>query len=166
MMGYPNQSAAAHAKPIVDWPDELVDLYRASYRGHVQLAFLMLGSRHEAEEIVQDAVVELGSRWESVQSPAAYLRRSVVNGAIGLLRHRKVVERHRTDPPPPHAPDHLVELRDALLRLPARQRAAIALRFVEGLDDVDIARLLDCRRSTVRSLVSRGLTTLRLEVPK
>lgn len=148
------------------WPNELVDLYQQTYRGHVQLAYAMVGSREEAEEIVQDAVVALAERWRRVDRPGPYLRRSVVNGAIGLLRHRGVVMRHRIDPPPPGEPAHLVELRDCLLRLPERQRAAVVLRYVAGLDDEGIADALGCRRATVRSLVSRGLTTLRSEATR
>ena len=150
----------------MEWPDELVDLYQVTYRRHVQLAYLIVGSRHEAEEIVQDAVLALGRTWSSVESPPAYLRRSVVNGAIGLLRRREVAARHELDPPPAGAPDYLVELRDILLRLPERQRAAIALRYIERLEDHEIAAALECRRATVRSLIARGLKTLRLEVPK
>lgn len=150
----------------MEWQDELVDLYEASYRDHVQLAYLMIGSRHEAEEVVQDAVLELGRFWRAVENPAAYLRRSVVNGAIGLLRRRDVAHRHRVDPPPPEVPRYLVELRDCLLRLPERQRAAIVLRYFERLQDADIAEVLGCGRSTVRSLISRGLKTLRAEVPR
>lgn len=150
----------------MEWPDQLVDLYEATYRNHVQLAYLMIGSRHEAEEVVQDAVLALGRSWRTVDNPAAYLRRSVVNGAIGLLRRRDVAERNRVDPPPPEMPRYLVEMHDCLLRLPERQRAAIVLRYLERLDDADIAQVLGSRRSTVRSLISRGLTTLRAEVPR
>jgi len=147
------------------WPDELVALYRRSYRPLVQQAYLLLGSRAEAEEVVQDAVVALHGRWAQVRAPESYLRRSVVNGAFGRLRRRAVAERRPPpDPAPAGAPSHLVELRDVLLRLPARQRAAIVLRHVADLPDDEIASILGCRRSTVRSLVARGLAALRLEV--
>ena len=149
-----------------DWPDGLVALYEQSYRDHVRLAYAMVGSRHEAEEIVQESVVEIGRRWDEIERPAPYLRRAVVNRAIGLLRRREVEQRHQVDPPPPHEPERLVELRDSLLGLPERQRAAIVLRFVTDLDDEAIAEILDCRRGTVRSLISRGLATLRSEVPR
>lgn len=148
------------------WPDELVDLYERAYRGHVQLVYAMIGSRHQAEEVVQDAIVELAERWSSVGSPAPYLRRSVVNGAIAVLRRRDIADRHRVDPPPPGEPVRLVELRDCLLRLPERQRAAVVLRHIADLDDAAIAEALGCRPGTVRSLISRGLKSLRSEVPR
>lgn len=166
MMGHSYPTTPVCEVPVIEWPDELVDLYQATYRRHVQLAFVMVGSRDEAEELVQDAVFELARAWPGVESPPAYLRRSVVNRAIGLLRRRAVEHRHRVDPPPPSAPRYLVELRDVLLGLPERQRAAIALRYLEGLDDAEIARALGCKRATVRSLIFRALRTLRSEVPK
>jgi RNA polymerase sigma factor (sigma-70 family) len=52
-------------------------------------------------------------------------------------------------------------MRRALLALPVRQRAAIVLRYYEDLPEAQIAELLRCRPATVRSLVSRGLDTLR-----
>jgi RNA polymerase sigma factor (sigma-70 family) len=54
--------------------------------------------------------------------------------------------------------DHVQVL---LARLPARQRAALVLRYFADLPDQEIADMLDCRVGTVRSLISRGLATLR-----
>ena len=48
-----------------------------------------------------------------------------------------------------------------LAGLPPRQRAALTLRYVHDLEDDAIAAALGCRRGTVRSLLSRGLSTLR-----
>ena len=146
------------------WPDDLVALYRRDYRALVRHAYLLVGSRAEAEEVVQDAVVQLRLHWDDVRAPERYLRRSVVNGAFGLLRRREVAERRQPDPPPPDEPSHLVELRDVLLGLPERQRAVIVLRHVADLPDEEIAEILGCRRSTVRSLAARALAALRLEV--
>ena len=55
-------------------------------------------------------------------------------------------------------------MHDALLRLPERQRAAMVLRFYEDLSDVQTAEVLRCSPGTVRSLVSRGMKTLRSEL--
>ena len=64
-----------------------------------------------------------------------------------------------SDPPTQSAPDP--ELWARLLRLPRQQRAAVVLRYWEGLDDAEIADVLSCRPVTVRAHVSRGLATLR-----
>jgi len=55
-------------------------------------------------------------------------------------------------------------MHQALMRLPERQRAAIVLRFYEDPSDVQTAEVLRCSPGTVRSLVSRGMKTLRSEL--
>jgi RNA polymerase sigma factor (sigma-70 family) len=55
-------------------------------------------------------------------------------------------------------------MHEALLRLPERQPTAIVLRFYEDLSDVQTAEILRCSPGAVRSLVSRGLKTLRSEL--
>lgn len=149
----------------VTWPDELGALYREQYAGYVQLAYLLVGSSAVADEIVQDAFLAVRHRWDAVRtSPGGYLRQAVVNGARARLRRGRVEDRHVWDPPPPDAPGELVELRDALARLPLPQRTAIVLRFWGDLPDEETAAVLQCRVGTVRSHISRGVTTLRKEL--
>ena len=164
VMGISPRTCGQDNAVTVAWPDDFVALYQESYRPLVRLAYLMLGSRAEAEEAVQDAVLAVHRPVGEVADPGPYLRRAVVNRAIGILRRRTVADRHVPDPPPEEQPAHLVELRDLLLSLPERQRAAIVLRYVEDVPDRDIAVTLGCREATVRSLVARGLKTLRAEV--
>ena len=58
-----------------------------------------------------------------------------------------------------------MDLRDALVRLllqlPARQRAALVLRYWEQLTDAEAAAVLGCAEGTVKSAVSRGLARMR-----
>jgi DNA-directed RNA polymerase specialized sigma24 family protein len=49
-------------------------------------------------------------------------------------------------------------------KLPHRQRAALVLRFYEDLPEREIARALGCRAGTVKSLVLRGLASMREEM--
>jgi RNA polymerase sigma factor (sigma-70 family) len=49
-------------------------------------------------------------------------------------------------------------------RLPRKQRAALVLRYYEGLSDNEIAEVLDCAVGTVRAHISRALATLRAHV--
>lgn len=56
------------------------------------------------------------------------------------------------------------QLGTELRKLPPRQRAVVVLRFYEGLNDVEIAAALRCPRGTVRSLQSRALKRLRVEM--
>lgn len=143
---------------------ELEALYRDEYPGLVRLARLLLGVTGGGEDLVQDAFVRVAARpggLDGIANPAAYLRTAVVNACRSEQRHQSVVGRREPRPPEPEFPAHLGEFADALAGLPERQRAAIVLRHHCDLADDEIAALLGCRRSTVRSLVKRGLASLK-----
>ena len=137
------------------------ELHQARYAAMVRLATLLSGSAATAEDIVQDAFVKLIERWDRVEQPSAYLRASVVNACAGHHRHREVVRRHTTPPVLTVVDPEGFVLRDAVLRLPARQRAVLVLRFYEDLPEAEIAALLHCRVGTVKSALHRGLAQLR-----
>ncbi len=159
-----NDPSVMSATRAGDWPEELLAEYTERFSALVRVATMIIGSRAEAEEIVQDAFISTARNWPHVDHVRPYLRRAVVNGSNGVLRRRRTSERFEPDAPPPEAPDQLVDLRDLLLTLPSRQRAVLILRFVEDLADEDIAMVLGCRRSTVRSLAARGLALIRKEL--
>jgi len=134
------------------------------YAGHftelVRLATLLSGSVDAAPDLVQDCFVRLHGRWASVREPLPYVRRSVVHACAS--HHRRAAVVRRNPPAEPRASElGADELQDALAALPARQRAAVVLRYYGDLPDADIARALRCREGTVRSLVSRALADLR-----
>ena len=57
--------------------------------------------------------------------------------------------------------DERQDMTARLATLPRKQRAAVVLRYYEGLDDTEIAAALGCSAGTVRSHISRALGTLR-----
>jgi RNA polymerase sigma-70 factor (sigma-E family) len=137
------------------------ELYEVLFEPMVRVAYLMVGERAVAEDVTQDAFAQLHRRWDAVDQPAAYVRASIVNGC---RQHHRRRARERARFPelirPELAPDTLVVL-DAVARLPFRQRAALVMRFYEDRPDAEIAAALGCRPATVRSLVHRGLQSLR-----
>lgn len=148
----------------------LADLYVAHARDGIRLAYLLTGDRTLAEDLVQDAFARLVGRLQHLRDRGAfgaYLRRTIVNLATSHFRRRRVerayLERVAAAPAvETNANDDLDEaMHTALLRLPERQRAAIVLRFYEDLSDVQTAEILRCSPGTVRSLVTRGMKTLR-----
>ncbi len=148
------------AEPLL--PETFEALYLAEYRSMVRLAFVMVEG--SAEEVVQDAFAKIYERWGSIDRPRAYLRTCVVNGSRDVLRRRRLAVWRRPDPVPEVAElgaDHLL---DALGALTPRQRAAVVLRYYEDLSERQTADALGCSVSAVKSLVSRGLETLRAEV--
>ena len=127
----------------------------------VRVAFLILGSRADAEDVAQDAFARVHLRGDRVDRPGAYLRRCVVNGALDVLRRRKLADRVRSLRAENSTALGADELSDALAALPDRQRAALVLRFYQGLSEREVAEALDVRPGTAKSLVHRGLANLR-----
>jgi RNA polymerase sigma factor (sigma-70 family) len=146
-------------EPGID-DDSFSAVYREHYPALMRVAFLMTGSNETAEDVVQDTFVRCRLRIPSLDHPASYLRAAVVNECRSV--HRRS-QRTVAEPPNVHGeiPTELLELQDALIALPWRQRAAIVLRYFVDVPDGEIARTLGCRPSTVRSLVRRGIETLR-----
>ena len=135
-------------------------VYAAVYRDLLRVAFVLTGSAPAAEDVVHDVFAKIGPRIDTLAEPASYLRVAVVNRCRSL--HRREVAAPRADQADNTMMDvGLVELRDSLLALPIRQRSAIVLRYLCDLPEEEIAAILKCRRSTVRTLVRRGLAELR-----
>jgi RNA polymerase sigma-70 factor (sigma-E family) len=151
----------------------LGDLYVRHAPEGIRLAFLLTGDRALAEDLVQEAFARLVGRLRHLRDPGAlsyYLRRTVVNLATSHFRRRRVerayLERAAGAPQPETSANEELDatMHDALLHLSERQRAAIVLRFYEDLSDVQTAEILRCSPGTVRSLVARGMKTLRSEL--
>jgi RNA polymerase sigma factor (sigma-70 family) len=135
-------------------------VYAAAYRNLLRVAFVLTGSAPAAEDVVHDVFAKVGPKIDTLDEPAAYLRVAVVNRCRSL--HRRDAAAPKPDDPADAVMDvGLVELRDALIALPIRQRSAIVLRYLCDLPEGEIASNLNCRPSTVRSLVRRGLAELR-----
>jgi RNA polymerase sigma-70 factor (sigma-E family) len=155
----------------MDADEAVADLLGNAGDRLLRLAFQLCHDRASAEDLMQQALEQVYRRWRrpgaDVQYSEAYARRAIVNEYLRRRRLRSATELI-TDAVPEvasAAPDALVAERDAMWRalgeLPARQRAALVLRFYEQLPDRDIAALVGCRVATVRSLVARGLHALR-----
>lgn len=144
-------------------------LYRERRADSLRLAHLLVGDRAQAEELVHDAFLRVLPRIDELDNPAGYLRTVLVNACRDAGRRATRAKGHPSDPVPPVPPPDLPLASSAvwaeLLRLPERQRIALCLRFYDDLPDSEIAEILDVRPATVRSLVHRGLATLKEAVP-
>lgn len=144
---------------------------RAHSDGLYRTAFLLVGSRPAAEDLLQDTLSNLYPQWSRVAAadvPLAYVRRSLVNRFVSQRRAgsgRDVAMWELPDRWDGRDMAETVALRGTLWQLlhaiPERQRAAIVLRHFHDLPEPEIAAVLGCRPVTVRSLISRGLATMR-----
>ncbi|MFQ5557578.1 MAG: sigma-70 family RNA polymerase sigma factor, partial [Acidimicrobiales bacterium] len=147
------------------WPAELLALYVAQRTSLVRLAYLAIGDRETAEELVQDAFVATHRHWAAVRRPSAYVRAAVINRCRSWTR-RQVMERERRPEPAEPAMLEADELWDALQKLDATRRTAIVLRYYEDRSSAEIAAIIGCRPVTVRTAIHRGLRQLRREIER
>lgn len=151
--------------------DDLAELYRAEHLALVRLARLITGSRELAEEAVHDAFLTVFQHRASVRVPVAYLRRAVINHCHSVVR-RAAVERRKLElvgnrcgpHPEPVLTPELDDVWRSLDVLSVDQRTALVLRYHEDLTIAQIADAMGKRPGTVKSMLSRGLDKLRLEV--
>jgi RNA polymerase sigma-70 factor (sigma-E family) len=139
----------------------------------MRFATVLTGQAWLAEDLVSDVLCRAYERWDhigAVAEPHAYVRRMVLNDFLSWRRRlARTAPRADIEPARPHTDgaDERAE-RDAMIRrlaeLPRRQRAAVVLRYYLGLADAEIADLLGCRETTVRSQISRALATLRIDL--
>jgi RNA polymerase sigma-70 factor (sigma-E family) len=148
---------------------EFRDFLASQYDRLCWLRLLLTGSRAEAEELAQEALVRTWWRWKLVrrpEDPASYARKVLVNRRRSLLRRAAVEARSLARPRAeelvvPAGDERALVLWQAVQALPARQRAVLVLRFREDLTEVEVARLLGLPLGTVKSLGHRALARLR-----
>lgn len=140
--------------------------------GHLLgFAFLLVGNRHDAEDLVQQALLRTAGRWPAArQSPAGYSRTVLLNLVRDRWRARQRRDAETLSPDLtalPSATDAAAAVLDRQLllracrRLPLQQRAVLVLRFWEDLSVEETAAVLGCTAGTVKSHTYRALARLR-----
>jgi RNA polymerase sigma-70 factor (sigma-E family) len=130
------------------------------------------GDTHSAEDALQSAFAKAYASWRRVSAadrPDAYVLRMAINEVLGVRRRAWWrAERPTAVPEPQTSADaHEPGFADrdavwqAVLALPARQRAVIVLRYYEDLSEQTIAETLGCSRGTVKSQAAAALKKLR-----
>jgi RNA polymerase sigma-70 factor (sigma-E family) len=134
----------------------------------LRTAYLLVGDRHTAEDLVQVAFAKLYLSWDKVRDREAldgYVRRILVNEHNSLWRRAWKRREHSSDQVPEigrhDAYDEGSDLWPVIQTLPRRTRAVIVLRYYEQLSEAEIAEALGISRGTVKSQASRGLALLR-----
>ncbi|MEI7032619.1 SigE family RNA polymerase sigma factor [Streptomyces pratensis] len=135
-----------------------------------RLAFLLTGEADTADDLAADAFVALWDRWDRVRAadhPVAYARGVVANMARsrvrGAVRERRRValfwsrRSEQTDGPDVAA---VLDVREALRRLPFRKRACVVLRHALDLSEKDTALALGISVGTVKSQTSKAMAEL------
>ena len=134
----------------------------------------MLGSRAEAEDVAQEAMLRLwkiAPDWRQGEAEVStWLYRVVANLCTDRLRSRRAgVPFDQVPEPQDESPSvaarmqedrRMQALAQGLAALPERQAQAVALRHLEGLSNPEIAQIMDISVRSVESLTARGKRAL------
>ncbi len=138
--------------------------------------YYRVGNRPEAEDLTEQVFLKA---WEAIHrfrwqgKPfLAWLYRLAHNVLVDHLRSRKIAvslddDRRHIDPPSEAATRELGQRLDAdllaraLSELTPDQQQVLVLKFLDGFDNEQVARVMDRREGTIRALQMRGLQSLR-----
>jgi RNA polymerase sigma-70 factor (ECF subfamily) len=135
-------------------------LFATEFRPVARTVYLIVHDQGRAEDITQDAFVELLRRWHRISRydrPGAWVRRIAIRMAIreaGRERRRSAAEVEAE--PPAIAQPADIDLLRAVGSLPPMQRAAVVLFYFEDRPVAELADILSCADATVRVHLSRG----------
>ena len=130
----------------------------------LRTAYLLTGDHHDAEDLVQSALIKVVPKWARIKGrPEPYVRRVLARESASRWRGRRWRE-VTTDVVPEsvhHDSTDRIALLEDLRRLSPRQRAVIVLRYFDDLGEADTAAALGISVGTVKSHVRDALERLR-----
>src|SRR5581483_174308 len=141
--------------PGGSYEDAFGQLHAVAYR----VAYRILGSREDAEDVTQEALIRTGLSWRRVHEfGEAWVAKVASDLAIDVWRRRQRAAAKRT--PAPHHTDPLRAVEDraalnlALRSLPRRQREVVVLRYLADMPEAAVAATLGCSAGTVKQHAS------------
>ena len=171
---------ATHLKAVAKPPEELERLFREHYNLVFRTAYRVTGNAVDAEDVLQTIFLRLAKRkeFDLSPSPASYFHRAAINTALDLVRSRgkvgvvpleeiehDLIENPSLSPEARHAGGELRGvIHQAIARLGGRAAEAFVLRYLEGYDNREIARILGTSQMVVAVILHRARTRLRKEI--
>src|ERR1022692_4964894 len=151
------------------------EFYEANYARTVALVTALLGDRHEAQDVAQEAFARAlarGSRLGSYELPEAWVRKVAVRIAIDSTRRVrraiglsvKLTAQRQAPEPAPEESLTFSPLGGALMRLPMREREVLVLHYLADLPVQTIARDCGLPSGTVKARLAAGRRRLEREL--
>ena len=174
-------AAVRTLKPVQNPPGELESLFRAHHDRVFRTAHRITGSAADAEDVLQTVFLRLikgGESYDFATHPEAYLSRAAINASLDLLRSRNrsravgldevnvaSIESKVRNPEAQQADRELqLLIRQAVARLGETAGEMFVLRYYEGYDNQEIAKLLGTSQMVVGVVLHRARTKLRKEI--
>jgi len=154
---------------------QLADYISARWPALVRYATVVCGDPDDAEELVQATLVRVAGRWWRLRDRHdidAYVRTAIIRGHLNLRSRLRRREIRRAEPPSiavldsSESVNRSVDIRRALAALPPRQRAVLALRYLDDMTEAQAAEVLGCSIGTVKSQASKAIAALRERFPE
>lgn len=147
------------------------DFAAGRYAALLRSAYLLTGNHHDAEDLVQIALVKAVGVWSKIQDdPEPYVRRILVNENISRWRRQRgrevavsAVPRDESIGADPA--EERMDLAAALARLTAKQRTVLVLRYYDDLTERQTAAVMGVALGTVKSQTRDALAALRRVAP-
>jgi RNA polymerase sigma-70 factor, ECF subfamily len=180
------QAAAKTLRLVTEEPPnspqtELETLFQAHHDRVFRTAHRITGSPADAEDVLQTVFLRLVKRKETYDlsdKPEAYLSRAAINASLDLMRSRSRAKSVGLDdvdsenlagrfpsPETEHADRELQTLiRQGVANLGKTAGEMFVLRYYEGYDNQEIAKLLDTSQMVVGVVLHRARTRLRKEI--
>jgi RNA polymerase sigma-70 factor (sigma-E family) len=134
----------------------------------LRTAYLLTGNHHDAEDLVQSALIKVVPKWGRIKDrPEPYVRKVLARDSVSRWRGRRW--REVTTDVVPEATHHdstdRVELLEELRKLSPRHRAVLVLRYFDDLTEAETAEALGISVGTVKSHARDALVRLRNQQP-
>jgi RNA polymerase sigma-70 factor, ECF subfamily len=151
--------------------DDFEAFFERHYGATLRAVSLAIGDSGRAEDLTQEAFARAFRRWSSVsklERPMAWVYVVALNAE--RKRWRRDRQAREREPRAGSVPDvaggvlSTIVVRDALDRLPPRQRAAVVLRYLGDLTVADIANVMGCAEGTVKATLHQALRNLRVDL--
>jgi RNA polymerase sigma factor (sigma-70 family) len=129
-----------------------------------RLALRILGDAAAAEDVAAEALARTFARWKELNSLPyldGWILRVATNLAVDATRRRRMPVAEEIPIDVEELATVRAGLAAALFALPRRQREAVALRYLAGMNDTEIAATMEISHGAVKSHIARGLSSLR-----
>jgi RNA polymerase sigma-70 factor (ECF subfamily) len=174
------QAAVKTLRLVTEPPSEVETLFRAHHDRVFRTAHRITGNPDDAEDVLQTVFLRLvkSQNYDLSENPEAYLSRAAINASLDLMRSRgraksvglgdvdtEALASNLQSPEAQHADRELQTLiRQAVAGLGKTAGEMFVLRYYEGYDNQEIAKMLETSQMVVGVVLHRARTKLRKEI--